>query len=156
MTRILFGLLILATSTVCAADVPPPRGDAIVSSEARLELLFTRTAKIEGGLTEGPAVAPDGSIYFSDIPFGADKGMILRFDPKTKQTTVFSPDSGKSNGLIFDAEGNLVACQGSDEGGRAVVRYDVKTGKKVILADKYMGKRFNACNDLVIDTKGRI
>ena len=90
MTRILLGLLMLATSTVGAADPPPPRGDAIVSSEARLELLFTRSAKIEGGLTEGPAVAPDGSIYFSDIPFGADKGMILRFDPKTKKTTVFS------------------------------------------------------------------
>ena len=45
----------------------------------------TRSAPIKLGLTEGPTVAPDGSIYFSDIPFGKDNGMILRFDPKTKK-----------------------------------------------------------------------
>ena len=138
------------------ADVPKPTGDTIVSPDAKLEKLFTRSAPIQGGLTEGPAVAPDGSIYFSDIPFGSDKGMILRFDPKTKQTTVFTDDSFKSNGLKFDGKGNLYACEGSDEGGRAVVRWDVKTKTRTILADKYMGKRFNAPNDLVLDTKGRI
>ena len=36
--------------------------------------------------------------------FGSDKGMILRFDPKTKKTEVFTEDSHKSNGLKFDAE----------------------------------------------------
>ncbi len=139
-----------------AEERPNPTGDSIVAPDARLELLFTRSAAINGGLTEGPAVAPDGSIYFSDIPFGGDKGMILRFDPRTKKTTVFTRDSAKSNGLKFDAQGHLVACEGSDEGGRALVRYDVKTGQKTVLADRYMGKRFNAPNDLAIDRKGRI
>lgn len=139
-----------------AAEVPAPTGKDIVPEGAKLELLFTRSAPIKGGLTEGPAVAPDGSIYFSDIPFGADKGMILRFDPRTKKTTVFTDDSGKSNGLKFDAHGFLIACEGSDGGGRCVSRWDVRTGKKVVLADRYMGKRFNAPNDLVIDLKGRI
>lgn len=138
------------------ADLPKPTGKDIVAEDARLELLFTRSAPIKGGLTEGPAVAPDGSIYFSDIPFGSDKGMILRFDPKTKQTTVFTDDSYKSNGLKFNARGELFACEGSDEGGRAVVRWDVKTKTRTVLADKYMGKRFNAPNDLVFDAQGRI
>src|SRR5206468_2320621 len=115
-----------------------------------LELLFTRSAPISGGLTEGAAVAPDGSIYFSDIPFGKDKGMIMRFDPKTKKTTAFTDDSHKSNGLMFDAKGNLIACEGSDGGGRAVARWDVKTGQRAVIADKYMGKRFNAPNDVAI------
>jgi gluconolactonase len=136
--------------------LPPPTGERIVPAGARLELLFTRTAPIKGGLTEGPAAAPDGSIYFSDIPFGTDKGMILRFDPKTKKTTVFAADSHKSNGLAFDAQGHLIACEGADGGGRCVARWDVRTGKRTVLAEKYMGKRFNAPNDLVIDTKGRI
>src|ERR1700757_3047974 len=139
-----------------AGDVPRPTGDTIVPPDAKLELLFTRSAPIKAGLTEGPAVAPDGSIYFSDIPFGADKGMILRFDPKTKKTTVFTDDSHKSNGLKFDAKGYLIACEGSDEGGRCGARWDVKTGKREVVADKYMGKRFNAPNDLAIDLKGRI
>src|SRR5688500_18423341 len=93
------------------AELPPPTGSEIVDADARLELLFTRSAPIKGGLTEGPAAAPDGSIYFSDIPFGSDKGQILRFDPKTKKTTVFIEDSHKSNGLKFDSEGRLLACE---------------------------------------------
>jgi gluconolactonase len=149
--------LFLAAALAVAADVPKPTGDeSILNPDARLELLFTRELPIKGGLTEGPAVAPDGSIYFSDIPFGKDKGKIMRFDPKTKKTTVFAEDSHKSNGLKFDAAGRLIACEGSDEGGRCLSRWDVKTGKRTVLVDKYMDKRFNAPNDLAIDLKGRI
>ncbi len=149
-------LLLVSASAVTAAELPKPSGDSIVSPDAKLELLFTRTAPIRGGLTEGPAAAPDGSIYFSDIPFGNDKGMILRFDPKTKQTTVFTDDSHKSNGLKFDAKGFLIACEGSDEGGRCLARWDTATRKRTVIVDRYQGKRFNAANDLVIDRRGRI
>ncbi len=149
-------LPLVILSLTLAADPPAPTGKDIVPDGAKLEKLFTRTASIKGGLTEGPAVAPDGSIYFSDIPFGKDKGMILRFDPKTKKTTVFTDDSFKSNGLKFDAKGDLIACEGSDEGGRAVVRWDIKTRKRTVIADNIGKKRFNAPNDLVIDAKGRI
>jgi gluconolactonase len=147
---------LLLSQPARAGDVPRPTGDTIVPPGAKLELLFTRSAPIKGGLTEGPAVAPDGSIYFSDIPFGADKGMILRFDPRTRKTSVFAEDSSKSNGLKFDAEGHLLACEGADHGGRALVRWDVATGKKTILADRYQGKRLNSPNDMTIDRKGRI
>ncbi|MGL4550148.1 MAG: SMP-30/gluconolactonase/LRE family protein [Gemmataceae bacterium] len=148
----MFALLL----TAFLADPAPPSGDGIVPPGAKLVKLFTRTAKIEGGLTEGPAVAPDGSIYFSDIPLGTDKGQILRYDPATGKTAVWVDDSRKSNGLKFDADGHLVACEGSDHGGRAVVRYDLKTKERTVIADGYKGKRFNAPNDLVIDAKGRI
>ncbi|MCI0464504.1 MAG: SMP-30/gluconolactonase/LRE family protein [Gemmataceae bacterium] len=154
-----FALVTSSVILVLAADpapLPRPTGDRIIDLDAKLELLFTRSAPISGGLTEGPAVAPDGSIYFSDIPVGKDKGMILRFDPKTRQTTVFTADSGKSNGLHFDAKGYLIACEGSDEGGRCVSRWNVQTRERVVIADRYMGKRFNAPNDLVLDRQGRI
>src|SRR4051794_27066699 len=105
-------LLVAATQAVAA--------DSIIPDGAHLELLFTRTAEIHGGLTEGPAAAPDGSIYFTDIPFDKDHGMILRFHPKTMKTTIFSSNSGKANGLKFDAQGNLIACEGADYGGRRV------------------------------------
>src|SRR5215831_4695907 len=90
---------VLLVSARAFADVPKPTGEAIVAPDAKLELLFTRTLKINGGLTEGPTVAPDGTIYFSDIPFGSDKGAIMHFDPKTKKTEVFTDNSFKSNGL---------------------------------------------------------
>ena len=146
------GLLTLAQ----VGAVPPPTGEKIVSPEAKLEWLFTRSAPIAGGLTEGPAVAPDGTIYFSDIPFGKDAGMILCFDPRTQATTVFSKDSGKSNGLIFNARGRLIACEGAGNGGRQISQWDMKTKQKKVLADRYQEKRFNAPNDLCLDRAGRI
>ena len=152
-------VLVGAGMSAAAADVvnvPPPSGDAVVSSHARLELLFTRDADINGGLTEGPAVAPDGSIYFTDIPSGSDKGMILRYDPETNRTTVFTDDSGKANGLIFDRRGFLISCEGSDSGGRRVSRWNVRTGERTTLADQYEGKKFNAPNDVCLDRSGRI
>jgi gluconolactonase len=82
--------------------------------------------------------------------------MILRFDPNTKETTVFAKDSRKSNGLIFDAKGDLLACEGADFGGRCVARWDVKTGERTVVVDRFNGKRFNACNDLCVDAQGRI
>ena len=155
-TWIALGICQLFIATSYGDEIPRPTGESIVSAGAKLQRLFTRSAQIEGGLTEGPAVAADGSIYFSDIPFGKDKGMILRFDPKTKQTTVFSDDSGKANGLFFDRNGFLIACEGAGYGGRCVSRWNVQTRKKTILADNYMGKRFNAPNDLCLDREGRI
>jgi gluconolactonase len=152
----LLGLLLVTPAPAQEQPLPKPTGESIVSPDAKLELLYTRSAPIQGGLTEGPAVAPDGSIYFSDIPFGKDKGLIVRFDPKTKKTTVFTDDSGKSNGLIFDADGNLLACEGSDFGGRRVSKWNVKTKERTTVADKYNGKKFNACNDICLDSQGRI
>ena len=156
--RILLALLVCVTcvSASIAQQLPAPSGAAIVSADAKLELLFTRTANISGGLTEGPAVAPDGSIYFSDIPFGKDQGMILRFDPKTKSTSVFSDNSGKSNGLIFDSKGRLLACEGAGYGGRRVSRWSVKSGDKETICQQIDGKGFNSPNDICLDRRGRI
>src|SRR4051812_33602512 len=93
MPKALACLAVLMLGIVSArADLPKPTGDSIVSPDAKLELLFTRTANIKGGLTEGPTAGPDGCIYFSDIPFGPDKGLIMKFDPKTSKTTVFVAD----------------------------------------------------------------
>lgn len=156
MRRSLPVLFVLCSSATALAGVPEPTGDSIVDPKAKLEKLFTRTAKIAGGLTEGPAVGPDGCIYFSDIPMGKDKGMILKFDPKTKATTVFTDDSHKSNGLTFDLDGHLVACEGADDGGRGIARWNVKTKERTVLADKFKGKKFNAPNDVALDSKGRI
>ena len=136
--------------------LPAPSGKSIVAKNSRLELLFTRKARIEGGLTEGPAVAPDGSIYFSDIPMGSDKGMILRFDPKSKKTKPFTKDSYKSNGLIFDSKGFLLSCEGADHGGRGIARWNVETGERTTVVDQYRGMKFNAPNDICLDNFGRI
>ena len=128
---------------------------AIVPENARLELLF------DGGFfLEGPAVAPDGTVYFSDITNTANSGMqagyIWRHDPSSGKTTVFRSPSGMSNGIIFDLEDRMVVAQGADFGGRCVTRTDMTTGKSEIIAGLYNGRSFNSPNDLAIDEQGRV
>jgi gluconolactonase len=153
MRSALLALLVLAAPVGAADPIVPP--------EAKLEKVF------DGGLvlTEGVAVAPDGTVYFSDITFThvskekkqpLEAGHILKYDPKSGKTTVFRSPSGMSNGLKFDAEGNLIAAEGADFGGRRVTKTDMKTGKTYIIAGLYEGKPFNSPNDITIDEKGRI
>jgi len=157
-SKVAIGIMFFAgvSSGLNAFDAGRPQGDTIVAADARLELLFTRQAPIKGGLAEGPAVAPDGSIYYTDIPVGDDKGYIMRFDPVSGHTAAFTIDSGKANGLIFDSQGDLIACEGSDQGGRRVSKWNVKTGQRTTLADRYKGKKFNAPNDCCLDRQGRV
>jgi len=127
----------------------------IFAPAAKLEKIF------EGGhLTEGVAVAPDGTVFFSDITFTTETGMqaghIMRYDPRTSKTTVYRSPSGMSNGLKFDAQGRMLAAEGADYGGRRITRTDLATGKSVILAGLFEGKPFNSPNDIAIDQRGRI
>jgi gluconolactonase len=115
-------------------------------AEAKLEKLWG-----DGEFTEGPCLGPDGCIYFSDIG-----NRIMKFDPVTKKTSVFRDPSGRSNGLKFDKQGRLVACEGANTGGNRRISITDKDGNVKSLADKYNGKRFNSPNDLTLDSKGRV
>jgi gluconolactonase len=136
----------------------PSQGEepsAIVAEGAQLEKVF------DGGhFLEGPAAAPDGTIYFSDITFSSQSGMqaghIWRFDPRSGKTSLFRSPSGMSNGIIFDAKGRMLVAEGADFGGRKVTRTDMTTGKSYILAGLFEGHPFNAPNDIAIDRKGRV
>src|SRR5689334_14678306 len=104
----------VASLSLSRGTTADPPENPIFPKGAKLELLYTRQAKLNGGLTEGPAVAPDGSVYFTDLPFGKEDGLIVRYDPKTNKTSVFTDKAFKCNGLTFDLEGNLLACDGAD------------------------------------------
>lgn len=129
-----------------------------------LLLLASDTPKLEkifdgAVFTEGPAAAPDGSIYFSDITGSAkskEAGHIMRYDPKSGKVTVFRSPSGMANGLAFDEKGRMVVAEGADHGGRRVTRTDMISGKSERLAWAWDGKPLNSPNDLTIDASGRI
>ena len=151
------GVLLLAAGVLADQhELAAPSGNPdIISKDARIEVVF------DGAFfTEGPAVALDGSVYFSDITFSGVSGMqaghIWRHDPMTGETAVFRSPSGMSNGLKFDAMGRLIACEGADFGGRRVTRTDLTTGKAEIIAGTYNGRKFNSPNDVSLDEKGRI
>jgi gluconolactonase len=114
----------------------------------------------DGFFTEGPAMGPDGMLYFSDITSparsGNQAGYIWRLDPATRQAEIWRSPSGMSNGLAWDAEGRLVAALGANFGSRAIVRTDLGTGHSVFLAGLHNGRSLNSPNDLVIDAAGRV
>lgn len=123
----------------------PTAQSDFVPEGAQFELLWD-----EGDFTEGPAPDADGTILFSDIG-----NRIMRYDPDTGATTVYRADSGKANGLMFDAEGRLVACEGA-AGGNRRISITERDGSVRTLADRYQGRRFNSPNDLAIDAAGRV
>lgn len=98
--------------------------------------------------TEGPALGPDGAIYFSDIP----NRKVHRFDPASGETTVFLEDSGGSNGLHWDAQGRLVLCADKS---RKVTRRELD-GEITVIEDEFEGKKLNSPNDLDLDAQGGI
>ena len=133
-----------------------PSGDpSIVAPNAKLEEVFA-----DAFFTEGAAVAPDGTVYFSDITFTSQSGMqaghIWKYDPETGKTRIFRSPSGMSNGIKFDARGRMLVAEGADYGGRRVTRADLQTGKAEIIAGLFEGRPFNAPNDITIDEMGRI
>ena len=147
----------VATAGLALEAAAEPVDNPIFAPEAKLEPLFERTAGERAGLTEGPAAAPDGSIYFTDIPGRPDiQTTIYRYDPRTEKTEPFTNKGSKANGMVFDGQGRLVVCDGADGGGRLVARWNVETGERIVLADRVDGRRFNSPNDLCVDLRGRI
>ena len=112
-------------------------------------LEVTTLKKVAGGFqfTEGPVWHPDGFLLFSDIP----ANRINRWDEKSG-STVFREPSHNSNGLTYDNEGHLIACE---HGARRVSR-TLPDGTIVAIAEHYEGKRFNSPNDVVVSKKGII
>jgi gluconolactonase len=144
-------LTVAAATAAAPGEFQPTAQDRIVPSGAKLEMVWG-----EGEFTEGPALAPDGSILFSDIG-----DAIYRFDPKSGKTDLFRRSSGRANGLMFNQQGDLVACEGANTGGNRRISITSgidggKDGQVRTLADRYDGNRFNSPNDLAIDSQGRV
>jgi gluconolactonase len=104
--------------------------------------------------TEGPTVDANGDVYFTETV----NSRIMKYSPATRALTTFRESSNRANGLLFDAQGRLIACEGSDakQNQPRVTRTDMKTGKIEVLAQEYEGLKFNAPNDVTMDGKGRL
>lgn len=99
------------------------------------------------GFAEGPCCDRAGTVYFTNTH--AER--IMRWDGK--ELSVFREDSGAANGLLFDRNGRLVACEGV--AGR-VTRTDMVTGRIEVLCDAFNGFPLGLPNDLTFDAAGRI
>ena len=114
------------------------------------DLLFESEPRVIGHgfkFTEGPLWHPNGFLLFTDIP----ANIVYRWEPGG-QTLAYVKPSGNANGLTFDKQGNLLACE---HGGRRISRMGADRSMNTV-ADSYDGKKLNSPNDIVCHSSGRI
>ena len=81
---------------------------------------------------------------------------IMKYDPSTGLLSVFKEDTNHSNGLAYDEQGRIYACEGGDdEKSRRVVRYEAD-GSRTVICDNFEGQRLNIPNDVVLDAHGSV
>ena len=136
-----------------------PALDALIDSGAKVERIVDGVFQwAEGPVWIGGA---DGYLLISDPRLNK----IFRWTPKDGLTTWMEPSGlqtpvdpklyreAGTNGL-FLGRGGIIA---ADSGTRAIVRIDIATKQRTVLADRFEGKRLNSPNDLVVSpTTGMI
>ena len=122
-----------------------------VGSAANLVAPGTKPVKLAGGFkfTEGPAVAANGDVYFTDIP----NNRIHKWSVADGKLSTFAEETKGANGLFFAEDGSLYACQGL---AKRVAAYTADGSGSSSLAKRHDGKKFNKPNDLWIDGKGGV
>ena len=114
----------------------------VVAPGAKLEKLAGDFA-----FTEGATCDKNGNVFFVDQP----NDRIMEWSVDGKLSTFMQP-SGHANGMMFDANGNLIAC--ADEHNQL---WSIAPDKTVtVLVTNYDGKYLNGPNDVWITPGGGI
>jgi gluconolactonase len=123
-------------------DTQTPAIADVVAAGTRIEFI---KEGFEG--TEGPIALPDGGFVFTETR----ANRITRI-AEDGSTSTFLENSNGSNGLAFNAKGELVTAQVLNP--RVGVVYPL--GKEKVLADQFEGVPFVRPNDLVLSKRGDI
>jgi gluconolactonase len=134
-------IFLLAACLILAAAVARAAESSIIAPGAKL-------VPLAGGFefTEGPAADAQGNVFFTDQP----NDRIMEWSVDGKLSTFMKP-CGRSNGLCFDAQGNLWAC--ADEKNE-MWRIDVTTKAKTVVIKNFEGKLLNGPNDVSLRPDG--
>jgi gluconolactonase len=162
------GVLLLASTTLTAQ--PAVRRDATIGQLTRWHADFharvprqARIEKLADGFTwaEGPTwVANRSLLLFNDVP----NNRMFRWTAADGLSVLFSPSGydgppdpalreAGANGLHAEPDGRVLL---ADSGSRTVVRLDLGTRRRTVLADRYQGKRFNSPNDVISRSDGSV
>jgi gluconolactonase len=117
----------------------------------KLALPYIHVEKLHTGCrwAEGPVWFGAGRyLLWSDIP----NDRMLRWDETDGSVSVFRQPAMNANGHTVDLQGRLVSCEHRS---RCVSRTEFD-GRRIVLAERYEGKRFNSPNDVVVKSDGSI
>jgi gluconolactonase len=117
---------------------------------------------VRGGFdyVEGPVwVDALGALFFSEIHPEAANPPPLN-GPRATIQTLTPPDAievfienSATNGLGIHSDGNLIACTHDT---RSISVFDLGSKERRPVAERYMGKRFNSPNDVVVRSDGNV
>jgi len=140
MNKIVLILFICATSLALLAQE---------SQQHRLVAKGAKVTKAGGGytFTEGPSVAPDGRVFFTDQPNNK-----IEIWSESGAITTFTGSGERANGTYFNQKGELVTC--ADLHNR-LVAFSMD-GQQRTLAENFEGLHLNGPNDLWIAPNGGI
>ena len=146
----LLGGLVL---TNCAQDEPAGLEALVSPGEKVVKLNQDITFKF----LEGPVYGPDGNVYFTDMWLGTGtpeevmaNSQIWKIDPQGN-FSVFMQPANVVNGLMFNANGDLIGCQMY---GQKVIQIAPDGSVARVIADKSNGKHIDGPNDIVINRQG--
>ncbi len=134
-------MVLAAVLALTACSSQPPNGPAAIPEQEPRALATV-------ALTEGPTADAAGNVYFSEL----QSARILIYTPG-KGLSTFRENSHGANGLVFDNQWRLVACESNPP---RVTRTDLQTGRIEVLAESWEGKPFTGPNDVTFDGKGRL
>jgi gluconolactonase len=120
--------------------------DTVTPAIADVVAAGTRIEFIKEGFkgTEGPIALPDGGFVFTET-----QGNRITRIAEDGSTSLFLDNSNGSNGLAFNANGELVTAQVL----KPQVGIVYPQGKEKVLADKFEGLPFVRPNDIVLSVK---
>ncbi|TXL71259.1 SMP-30/gluconolactonase/LRE family protein [Vineibacter terrae] len=126
-----------------SVEIRDPRFAAVVGEAVAFEPIGTGFL-----FTEGPLWHPaEHYLLFSDMP-----GDHIRRWHATGGVTTFRKPSNMSNGLAWDRQGRLLAC----EHATSRVSRTESDGSISVIASHYQGKELNSPNDIVVKSDGGI
>ena len=113
-------LLMLACASLCVMSACTQARSNDIVAEGEIPVRVSDSYSF----TEGPAADAKGDVFFTDQP----NNKIYRWDCETGEITLFTDQSGRSNGMYFDTQGNLIACADMDNQlwsfvGKGIPRY---------------------------------
>ena len=148
LAMLLLSLTVPAALSAAAVKSEDPSFAEVIGEDAVLETVAAGLQFTEGPVwIEGRAGGAPGYLLFSDIP--AD--IIYRWSA-AGGLSVWRQPSGKSNGLLLDSKGRLLAC----EHGNRRVSLVLAPDSTITLCDSYGGGKLNSPNDIALDTDGSL
>ena len=145
-----------AQKTIGSVDRIDPEINSLIAEDAVIEILADGFSWAEGPVW----VSELDAVLFSDVPknkiykWNEKSGLSVFLDPSGYTGIAPNEKNSGANGLILDAQGNLLIAQHGDRR-IALVEQPLSNaeGFKSVVG-RFEGKRFNSPNDLILSKNG--